>query len=108
MAVIEPQTSTLRMFKWKFPKMGGGYLIFGVLIIRILLFRVLYWDPLFLETPKSCLGSETQLKRGVGFRGFRVFEGLGLRALSALGLGLQRLGSRGFRVWGLGFSGFRV
>ena len=24
---------------------------FGVLIIRILLFRVLYRDPLFLETP---------------------------------------------------------
>ena len=29
--------------------MGGTVL--GVLIIRILLFRVLYWDPLFLETP---------------------------------------------------------
>ena len=28
-----------------------GYLILGVLTIRILLFRVLYWDPLFLETP---------------------------------------------------------
>ena len=30
-----------------------GYLILGVLIIRILpvLLRVLYWDPLFLETP---------------------------------------------------------
>ena len=27
---------------------------FGVLIIRILLFRVLYWGPLFSETPKLC------------------------------------------------------
>ena len=25
---------------------------FGVLIIRILLFRVLYWGPLFSETPR--------------------------------------------------------
>ena len=25
----------------------------GVLIIRILLFRVLYWDPLYSETPIS-------------------------------------------------------
>ena len=31
---------------------NGGYLILGVLITRILLFRVLYWDPLFLETPR--------------------------------------------------------
>ena len=30
---------------------GGGVPYFGVLIIRILLFRVLYWGPLFLETP---------------------------------------------------------
>ena len=28
-----------------------GYLLWGVLIIRILLFRVLYWGPLFSETP---------------------------------------------------------
>ena len=28
-----------------------GDLILGVFIIRILLFRVLYLDPLFLETP---------------------------------------------------------
>ena len=32
-----------------FPKIRGS--LFGVLIIRILLFRVLYWDPLFSETP---------------------------------------------------------
>ena len=30
---------------------NSGYLILGVLITRILLFRVLYWGPLFLETP---------------------------------------------------------
>ena len=34
---------------WEFPKIGEPYL--GVLIIRILLFRVLYWGPLFSETP---------------------------------------------------------
>ena len=33
-----------------FRKLGVPY--FGVLIIRILLFRVLYWGPLFSETPK--------------------------------------------------------
>ena len=32
-----------------FRKLGVPY--FGVLIIRILLFRVLYWGPLFSETP---------------------------------------------------------
>ena len=31
---------------------NGGYLIWGVLLRRILLFRVLYWGPLFSETPK--------------------------------------------------------
>ena len=30
----------------------------GVLIIRILLFRVLYWDPLFLETPRTKMWDE--------------------------------------------------
>ena len=34
---------------WEFPKIGVPY--FGVLIIRILLFRVLYWGPRFSETP---------------------------------------------------------
>ena len=33
----------------EFPKIGVPYL--GVLTIRILLFRVLYWGPLFSETP---------------------------------------------------------
>ena len=33
----------------EFPKTRGT--LFGVLIIRILLFRVLYWGPLFSETP---------------------------------------------------------
>ena len=32
-----------------FRKLGGT--LFGVLIIRILLLRVLYWGPLFSETP---------------------------------------------------------
>ena len=32
---------------------NGGVPYFGVLIIRILLFRVLYWGPLFSETPIS-------------------------------------------------------
>ena len=32
-----------------FRKLGVPY--FGVLIMRILLFRVLYWFPLFSETP---------------------------------------------------------
>ena len=34
---------------WEFPKTGVPYL--GVLIIRILLFRVLHSCPLFSETP---------------------------------------------------------
>ena len=36
-----------------FRKLGVPY--FGVLIIRILLFGVLYMGPLFSETPKSRL-----------------------------------------------------
>ena len=40
-----------------FRKLGVPY--FGVLIIRILLFRVLYWGPLFSETP--ILGSSYAL-----------------------------------------------
>ena len=35
--------------RWEFPKIRVPY--FGVLIIRILLFRVLYSGPLFSETP---------------------------------------------------------
>ena len=34
---------------WEFPKIGVPY--FGVLIIRILLFRVVCEGPLFSETP---------------------------------------------------------
>ena len=37
----------------EFPKIGIPY--FGVLITRILLFRVLYWGPLFSETPSWVL-----------------------------------------------------
>ena len=35
---------------WEFPKIRGVP-DFGVLIIRILLFRVLYWGPQLSETP---------------------------------------------------------
>ena len=47
-----PQDSSeiLRSLKWEFPKFGGT--LFGVLIIRILLFRVLDLGPLFSGTPK--------------------------------------------------------
>ena len=34
---------------------NAGYLILGSFIITILLFRVLYWGPLFSETPISML-----------------------------------------------------
>ena len=37
-----------------FRKLGVPY--FGVLITRILLFRLLYWGPLFSETATWCLG----------------------------------------------------
>ena len=36
-------------------------------MIRILLFRVLYWDPLFLETPILEIGTK-------GFRGFTAYR----------------------------------
>ena len=38
---------------WDFPKIRGGVPYFGVLMIRILVFRVLYWGPLFSEAPIS-------------------------------------------------------
>ena len=38
---------------WEFPKIGVPY--FGVLIIRVLLFRLLYSGPLFSETSMSVL-----------------------------------------------------
>ena len=40
-----------RKRKWEFPKIGVPY--FGVLLMRILLFRVLNEGPLFSETPIS-------------------------------------------------------
>ena len=43
--------STKGLGFFQFPKIRVPYL--GVLIIRILLFRVLYWGPLFSETPTS-------------------------------------------------------
>ena len=62
---------------WELPKIWVPYL--GVLIIRILLFRVLYWGPLLSETPMS---QELDLEFGtrgalfVPTCGMRV-EGLG-------------------------------
>ena len=41
---------TVRADVGSFRKLGVPY--FGVPIIRILLFRVLYWGSLFSETPK--------------------------------------------------------
>ena len=44
--------------KWEFPKIRGT--VFGVRIIRILLFRVLYKGSLFSESPKSiCLATRS-------------------------------------------------
>ena len=40
-----------RVAIWGFPKIRGT--LFGVLIIRILLFKLLYLGPLFSETPIS-------------------------------------------------------
>ena len=44
-----PLRSKLYLTLREFPKIGVPY--FGVLITRILLFRVLYWGPLLSETP---------------------------------------------------------
>ena len=40
----------MRLIIWEFAKIRGVP-YFGVPIIRILLFGILYWDPLFSETP---------------------------------------------------------
>ena len=48
---LNAQAEVLRLLNGSFRKLGVPY--FGVLIIRILLFRVLYWGPLFSETPHS-------------------------------------------------------
>ena len=47
-----------------FRKYGVPY--FGVLIIRILLFRVLYQGPLFSETPKSSTLSRQVFRKDPG------------------------------------------
>ena len=51
----------LRLVIWEFPKIREPY--FGVLIIRILLFEVLYQGPLFSETPISTLAYTTSAKQ---------------------------------------------
>ena len=53
---------------------------FGVLIIRILLFRVLYWGPLFLETPTLRSRNPSPSNLGIGF----LVVGLGLLLSRAL------------------------
>ena len=40
---------------WEFPKLGVPY--FGVLIIRIVLFRVLYWGPLIFGRKSHKVGN---------------------------------------------------
>ena len=50
----------LQGFIWEFPKIRGPS--FRVLMIRILLFRVLYWDPLCSEatiSPSAMSGIST-------------------------------------------------
>ena len=45
---------------WEFAKIGVPY--FGVIIIRILPFRVLYWRPLLSETPLQTPGRALSFK----------------------------------------------
>ena len=70
-----------------FRKLGVPY--FGVLVTGILLFRVLYWGPLFSETPKCCrawvaggLGAFWGAFRALWLRRVGIFSGVeGLRVL---------------------------
>ena len=67
--------SDLSLLTWEFPKIGVPY--FGDLIIRILLFRVLYWGPLFSETPTCCRKLRDVVKETLhpghkGWRGYPV------------------------------------
>ena len=54
-----------------FRKLGVPY--FGVLIIRILLFRVLYRGPLFSETPKSSISAKTTIP-GLGLPAILLYS----------------------------------
>ena len=65
---------------WDFPKIRVPYL--GVLMIRILLFRVLYWGPLFSEAPICRLPQEEKCDSAVAssllavcFLALRLFRG---------------------------------
>ena len=62
---------------WEFPKIGVPN--FGVLIIRIPLFRVLNWGPLFSETPMY--PNSIYFGRNVPIKG--VFEGRSIYYLVA-------------------------
>ena len=73
---------------------------FGVLIIRILLFRVLYLGPLFSETPTYYTGLTAK-----GPRGLCLFVG----SLGSLGassrvrwISGESKADTGLQVWGLG------
>ena len=80
----------------EFPK-NGGYLILGVLIIRILLFRVLSWDPLFLEAPKKSRPSGALCKMPRSAAVDLCNESRPRCADFAVGLRLRPLGS----CWGI-------
>ena len=77
MASLKPGAGTFTRLPpggdmWDFPK-NRGVPYFGVLIIGILLFRVLYWGPLFSQTPMWALKPRTS---DIGF-GAEVGLGFG-------------------------------
>ena len=66
----EPLGGTFRRFELPY---------FGVLIITILLFRVLYWGPLFSEPPTPpCTLKSGQAARNTGYLGFNRGQMKGL------------------------------
>ena len=90
---------------------NSGYLTLGVLIIRILLFRVLYEGPLVSGYPPCRVVAAIIEEERFGLR---IYRALGLRAhrlWGFSGLGFRALGLRAHRVQGfrgLGIIGFRV
>ena len=59
-----------RVAIWGFPKIRGT--LFGVLIIRILLFKLLYLGPLFSENPHFAVVLETRLLGNAACRNLRA------------------------------------
>ena len=84
----------------------------GVLIIRILLFRVLYWAPLFLETPIWL-----RVRRALHNEAVLVLDPMEAEALAQQGSVQQvpcrvwgpgcSVGFDGLCTWGLGFGAYR-